>query len=50
MHLPSKNTSFNESIIAEFSIVLSDLMHSDMTASELFRNVKDTTEDIGEFI
>ena len=50
MLLPSKNTSFSDSIIAKFSIVLSGLMHSDMTASELFRNAKDATEDIGEFI
>jgi len=50
MRFPSKNTSFSDSIIAKFPIVLGVLERADVSASELYRAVKDTTEDIGEFI
>lgn len=50
MRFPSKNTSYSESIIAKFPAVLGILERADVTASELYRAVKDTTEDIGEFI
>jgi len=50
MHFPSKNTSFNDSIIAKFPTVLNALEQEDMTTSALYYAVKDTTEDVGEFI
>ena len=50
MRFPSKNTSFSESIIAKYPLVLGALVRSDMTVSVLYHSVKDTTEDIGEFI
>jgi hypothetical protein len=50
MRFPSKNTSFSESIIAKFPIVLGALGHRDISASELFKAVRNETEDIGEFI
>jgi hypothetical protein len=50
MRFPSKNTSFSESIIAKFPVVLGALEHRDISASELFRAVRNETEDIGEFI
>jgi hypothetical protein len=50
MRFPSKNTSYSESVIVKFPAVLGVLECADMTVSELYRSVKDTTEDIGEFI
>lgn len=50
MRFPSKNTGFSESIIAKFPIILSVLERGDISASDLFKVVKNETEDIGEFI
>ncbi|HOT60247.1 MAG TPA: hypothetical protein PLJ83_11360 [Spirochaetales bacterium] len=50
MRFPSKNTSFSESIIAKFPMILDALEDNDISVSELFKSVKYGIEDVGEFI
>lgn len=50
MRFPSKNTSYNDSILAKFPVVISMLGNGDKSVSELYTSVKDITEDIGEFV
>ena len=50
MLLPSKVTSYNESILSKFPLVLSTLKKSDMSALDLFGTVKNGVVDVGEFL
>lgn len=50
MKFPSKVTSYKESTIAIFPIVLSHLEKKDMTPSELYKKVKNKVSGIQEFM
>lgn len=51
MKFPSKVTSYKESTIAKFPIILSLLEKKDMTPSELYKKVKkNKIQNITEFV
>lgn len=50
MKFPSKVTSYKESTIAVFPIVLSQLEKKDMTPSELYIKVKNKVSGVQEFM
>lgn len=50
MKFPSKVTSYKESTIAVFPVVLSQLEKKDMTPSELYKKVKNKVSGIQEFM
>ena len=50
MKFPSKVTSYKESTIAVFPVVLTQLEKKDMTPSELYRKVKNKVSGIQEFM
>lgn len=50
MKFPSKVTSYKESAIAVFPVVLSQLEKKDMTPSELYKKVKNKVSGIQEFM
>lgn len=50
MKFPSKVTSYKESTIAIFPIVLSQLEKKDMTPSELYKKMKNKVSGVQEFI
>lgn len=50
MRFPSKVTSFNESIIGKFPIILKELSNQDLSPNNLYRNVKNKVKNLTEFI
>ena len=50
MRFPSKNTSFSDSIISKFPLILTTLEQREMTVTDLYKSVSKKTEDIGEFV
>lgn len=50
MKFPSKVTSYKESTIAVFPVVLTQLEKKDMTPSELYKKVKSKVSGIQEFM
>jgi hypothetical protein len=50
MRFPSKVTSYNDSIIAKFSVVLKELSNTDMTPETLYSKIKNKVNGISEFM
>jgi hypothetical protein len=50
MRFPSKVTTFNESILSKFPIVLKELRQDDLKPSELYKRVKKHVKNIKEFV
>ena len=50
MRLPSKVTSYRNSIIAKFPSVLALLAKESIPPSVLYKKVKSQVEDVGEFV
>lgn len=50
MRFPSKVTSYKESSIALFPVVLSQLEKNDLTPSELYKKVKNKVSGVQEYL
>lgn len=50
MRFPSKVTSYKESTIALFLVVLSQLEKKDLTPSELYKKVKNKVSGVQEYL
>ena len=50
MRFPSKVTSYKESTIALFPVVLSQLEKKDLTPSELYKKVKNKVSGVQEYL
>lgn len=50
MRFPSKVTSYKDSIISKFPIILKELTSSDLSPKELYSLVKKKVSDIAEFL
>lgn len=50
MRFPSKVTSFNDSIISKFPVVIKELRKLDATPNNLYRAIKTKVKDVSEFI
>jgi hypothetical protein len=50
MQLPNKITTFNESILSKFPVVLRAVENGDMPVLKLFNAVKTETEDVETFL
>lgn len=50
MRFPSKVTSYNDSIIAKFSVILKELSNTDMTPENLYSKIKNKINGISEFM
>ena len=50
MRLPSKVTSYNVSVISEFSIILESLSYSSKSPRQLYEELKQKFEDVNEYI
>ncbi len=50
MRFPSKVTSYNDSIIAKFSVVLKELSNTDMTPEALYSKIKNKVNGVSEFM
>lgn len=50
MRLPSKINSYNESVMPKLLMVLNILEQSDKEALSLYMDVKNKTEDVGDFV
>ena len=50
MKLPSKVTSYKESVISKFPIVLESLSYSNETPRQLYEKEKPTFNDINEYM
>lgn len=50
MRFPSKVTSYKDSIIVKFPIVLSILESADMHPVDLYAKVRSKVNDVGEFL
>jgi len=50
MRLPSKITSYDDSILAIFPIILGIVEKTDVSVYALFSNTKELFDDVGEFI
>ena len=50
MRFPSKVTSYKESTIALFPVVLSQLEKKDLTTSELYKKVKNKVSGVQEYL
>ena len=50
MKIPSKYISYNDSVIFKFPIFLEKLKENDMMVMELYKKVKSTVDNLGEFI
>lgn len=50
MRFPSKVTTYKDSILIKFPIVLSAIENSEMHPIDLYKKVKTKVEDVGEFL
>ncbi len=50
MKFPNKVTSYKESVLAKFPIVLTTLKNEDLTPQELYKKVKSKVSNIQEYI
>lgn len=50
MRLPSKITSYKQSILPQFAPVLGALKKQPMTPSDLYVKVKNSVKGVGEFV
>lgn len=50
MRFPSKVTSYQNSILAKFPVVLICLLEQDMKPRDLYKKVKSNVSDVGEFL
>lgn len=50
MRFPSKVTTYKESTIAKFPVILAQLEKNDMTPGELYKKVKNKVTDVREFM
>lgn len=50
MRLPNKVISYKESVLSRFPIILNILIKEEISPNELYEKVKDSFEDVGEFI
>jgi|BioPla2DNA2_1021312.scaffolds.fasta_scaffold59460_2 hypothetical protein len=50
MRFPSKVTSYNDSILSKFPLVIKELTIEDLTPEKLFMRIKNKLRDINEFI
>lgn len=50
MRLPSKVTKYKESTLSKFAPVLSALSEHDLTPNALYKKVKSTMKDCGEYL
>lgn len=50
MRFPSKVTSYNDSILSKFPLVIKELTIEDLTPEKLFLRLKSKMDDINEFI
>lgn len=50
MRFPSKVTTFNESIIAKFPLVLKELENYNLSPSDLYSRIKKKINGIQEFV
>jgi len=50
MRFPSKVTTFNESILPKFPVVLKELQKEDIKPEDLYRKVKRSVKDLKEYV
>lgn len=50
MRFPSKVTTFNESILPKFPIVLKELAQVDMKPEDLYRKLKKNLKNLKEYV
>lgn len=50
MRFPSKVTTYNDSILSKFPVVLTHIKNNDLTPNDLYIKVKSKVSDVGEFI
>lgn len=50
MRLPSKVTTYADSMLSKFPIVLGYLSEQDMSPAELYKKMKPKVEDVGELL
>jgi hypothetical protein len=50
MRFPSKVTSYNDSILPRFPLIIKELMLEDLTPDKLFLRLKSKLTDINEFM
>lgn len=50
MRFPSKVTSFNDSILSKFPVVLNELKKQDIKPFDLYEKVKKKLDGINEFV
>jgi len=50
MRFPSKVTSYNDSILPRFTLIIKELMLEDLTPDKLFLRLKSKLTDINEFM
>ncbi|MDY0277644.1 MAG: hypothetical protein RBQ97_06135 [Acholeplasma sp.] len=50
MRFPSKVTSYNDSILSEFPLIIKELILEDLTPEKLFIRLKSKLTDINELI
>lgn len=50
MRFPSKVTSYNDSILSKFPLVIKELAIEDLTPEKLFMRIKNKLAEINEFM